>query len=159
MLVAWWRPPVKFWLPALNLWSHWQTGWHNFRPCFMILMVHISQVMVKLTWLKGKWTLCDAYLSNQVQSLINLICTSNLGSSSATDPAEGKPFSSIDSWSEGYWWFISDSTCPLRRSFFAWDSSLLAMYLLSINCFLYLSSLIFLLSLCFSCERLGVALY
>ena len=32
MLVAYWRPVLKFWSPTLNLWSHWRPVSRNFGP-------------------------------------------------------------------------------------------------------------------------------
>ena len=33
MLVAYWRPVLKFWSPTLNLLSHWRPVSRNFGPC------------------------------------------------------------------------------------------------------------------------------
>ena len=35
MLVAYWRPVLKFWSPTINLWLHWRPVSRNFGPCHL----------------------------------------------------------------------------------------------------------------------------
>ena len=43
MLVAYWRPVLKFWSPTLNLWSHWRPVSRNFGPWFSSQVANVER--------------------------------------------------------------------------------------------------------------------